>query len=97
MSHHSQEDQDRLAEQMKDLSTVVGETGDFPEGKLTDHDEGGLVFALGVVNGRVVLHFGKSVAWVGMNSTQARELAGLLEHRAEQCEKGMTVALPKDI
>jgi len=93
MSHHSQEDQDRLAEELKDMRTVLGETGDFPEGKLTEHDEGGIIFALGVKDGKVILHFGKSVAWIGMNAVQARELAGLLEHRAEQAEKGMTVRI----
>lgn len=97
MSHHSQEDQDQLADQLRELRTVVGETGDFPEGKLTDHDEGGIVFALGVVEGKIILHFGKSVAWVGMNPAQAKELAGLLEHRAEQALKGITVKLPTEI
>ena len=94
MSHHSQEDQDQVADQLQEMGTFLGETGDFPEGKLTDHDEGGIVFALGVVKGKLILHFGKSVEWVGMNPTAARELANLLELRADQCERGMTVKLP---
>lgn len=97
MSHHSQEDQDRMAEKMKNLYPALGQTGDFPEGKLSEHDEGGIVFAIGVKDGKIVLHFGMSVAWVGMTPEEARSLATLLEYRADQCEKGVTVTLPKDI
>jgi len=95
MSHHSQEDQDRLLEDLTELRSLLGETGKFPDGKLTDHDEGEIVFAIGVKDNKVVMHFGKSVAWVGMTAEQARQLSNILDLRAGQAEKGMTVAVPE--
>jgi hypothetical protein len=57
----------------------LGATGEFPDGKLNDHDEGELRF--GVITdaeGNVCMHFGKPVAWFGMPPAQAVELAQLL-------------------
>ena len=57
-----------------------------------------IVFAIAVTpNNRIIIHFGKSVAWVGMTPDEARQLATLLEYRADQCEKGVTVELPDGI
>jgi len=101
MSHHSQEDQEKILELTKDmeeLGTIVGETGKFPDGSLNSEDQGEIVFAIASTpNNRIIIHFGKSVAWVGMTPDEARSLATLLEYRAEQCEKGVTVELPDGI
>jgi len=101
MSHHSQEDQERILElnkELGDMKTVLGETGRFPDGELNKDDEGEIVFAIASTpNGRIIMHFGKSVAWVGMTPDEARSLAKLLEFRADQCEKGVTVKLPDGI
>lgn len=100
MSHHSQEDQEKILElnkEFEEMKTVLGETGKFPDGQLNKDDEGEIVFAIASTpngGGRVILHFGKSVAWVGMKPDEARSLATLLEYRADQCEKGVTVELP---
>ena len=101
MSHHSQEDQEKILElgkEFDELKTVLGETGKFPDGQLNSEDEGEIVFAIASTpNNRIILHFGKSVAWVGMKPDEARSLAALLEYRADQCEKGVTVELPDGI
>lgn len=61
-----------------------GPTGEYPAGKLTPEDEGGINFRIGTMNGRVVMDFGTQVAWIGMLPNEARQLAGLLVHHASQ-------------
>ncbi len=101
MSHHSQEDQEKILElgkEFDELKTVLGETGKFPDAKLNSEDEGEIAFAIASTpNNRVIIHFGKSVVWVGMTPDEARSLAALLEYRADQCEVGVTVELPDGI
>jgi hypothetical protein len=52
--------------------------GEYPAGKLNADDAGALAFAVGVEAGRVVIHFPKPVAWMGMTGDEALELAQLL-------------------
>lgn len=63
--------------------TPLGPTGQFPEGKLTDKDEGETAFRIGTVEGKVVLEFGEPTAWVGMSPEQAMGLAKILYKRAK--------------
>jgi hypothetical protein len=58
-----------------------GATGRFPEGHLNSNDEGEIRLAVGHQDGKVIIDFGKPVAWLGCNSEQARLLAqSLIEH-----------------
>jgi hypothetical protein len=63
----------------------LGATGKFPEGKLNSEDEGELSFAVGLQGKKIVVDFGKPVAWVGMDATQADDLASLLQDKARKC------------
>ena len=59
----------------------VGKTGEFPEGKLSEDDEGEILFAISHADGKVVVNFGTPVVWFAMPPENARELARLLlEH-----------------
>jgi len=60
-----------------------GETKNFPEGKLTEHDEGEIQFGVTTKDEKVILNFGKPVAWMGMTRDQAEELGRLLIDRAK--------------
>lgn len=61
----------------------LGATGKFPEGKLVEHDEGEIQFSVRTFEGKVIIEWGKSVKWIGMNATQALELAAcLIRHAA---------------
>ncbi len=71
--HHSSAPDPELADRLG-----LGATGEFPEGKLTEVDEGELKFAVGYVEGKVVIDFGTPVSWVGMHPHQAKELARLI-------------------
>lgn len=64
----------------------AGPTGRFPEGKLCDEDEGEIQIQLGSDRdyGKVVIDFGRPVAWVGFNPMQARDLAECLKKHARR-------------
>ena len=65
---------------------MIGPTGEFPEGKSREEDEGGVEIAIGVnpQNNCVEIHFGTSVAWLGFGPDEAEALAqGLVKHAAE--------------
>jgi len=59
-----------------------GETNNFPEGKLTEHDEGEIKFGITTKDEKVILNFGKPIAWLGMTREQAEKLGRLLIDKA---------------
>lgn len=65
----------------------LGATGQFPQGKLDATDEGELKLAVGIEDDKVVIAFGKPVAWFGMDWKQAMQLAFSLKAKAEQVRK----------
>lgn len=72
----------------QDIQQILGPTGQFPEGKLGDDDEGEIRIAIGNQNGKVVISFGGPVAWIGFTAAQAREIAETLIKHAEYVEHG---------
>lgn len=66
----------------------LGATGRFPEGRLNEHDEGEIAFAVAADSGskKVLINFGKPVAFLGMNKAQAIELGQMLILKAGQIE-----------
>lgn len=85
--HHDGMNDERMKALFDSISKVnpdlkLGATGKFPLGKLTPSDEGELRFAVGVEYGKVVIHFGKEVAWIGMEAEQALELAEIIKEKA---------------
>lgn len=60
----------------------LGATGEFPKGKINEDDQGELRVALGInkEHKRIIVDFGKEVAWLGMGADEARALAaGLID------------------
>ena len=87
MSHHSYDPDDSPIHEA--LRQELGATKQHPEGKLTPKDEGGIQFAIGVKDGKVVLDFGnKPISWVGMNPEDALKLAESLIEKARLAAKG---------
>lgn len=58
----------------------LGAQGDYPAGMYGGDDEGSIAFGVApdIDNRRVVLNFGKEVAWLGMEPNQAVHLAEAL-------------------
>jgi hypothetical protein len=65
-----------------DATGFRGALGDYTEGKLTKQDEGAIQFAIGEMNGKVVIDFGTAVHWVGMTPQQAADFASAILSRA---------------
>jgi len=67
----------------------VGATGRYPEGKLGGYDEGEIAFAVAADNGskKVLINFGKPVAFLGMSRECAIELAHLLVQKAMEIDR----------
>lgn len=66
----------------KDLSKL-GATGEFPDGKIQENDEGQIRVAITQKDGRVVIDFGKQITWIGFTKEEAKGLAELLLKHAE--------------
>jgi hypothetical protein len=64
----------------------LGGTGDFPRGKLTAEDEGGLAVAIGVKDKTVIVDFGKEVVWLGLDAASARQFAKNIMRRADEID-----------
>jgi len=74
---------------MKPKKFTRGPTGHYPAGKADEHDEGELVIALAAdhVNAIVRLEFGTRIAWLGLSSQEARELAKRLNRKADDLDR----------
>lgn len=66
------------------IKEEVGPTGKFPEGKISERDEGEIAFAVGAEDGKIVLNFGKPVAWIGFTPEQAMEIARTIRNKAKR-------------
>jgi len=66
-----------------------GATGNFPQGKLNDTDEGALKIGITYdkLDGIVRVEFGKPTAWIGMPPPQAIEFANLILMHAKEGKK----------
>jgi hypothetical protein len=70
------------------VDKAIGATGNHPEGQIDPGDEGELAFKVAAdpVNHKVLLHFGKPVAWIGMNPDDARQLGLMLIQKGESAK-----------
>lgn len=75
----------KLEKMVKAESPQFGATGNFPMGELDKTDEGEIAFGVTSHRGKVIIDFGKPVAWLGMDARQAASLAALLIRHANTC------------
>lgn len=66
----------------KSVLQGLGPTGDFPDGKLDPHDEGGINIGVGRYMGKVILNFGSAVKSLGFSPEEARDFAELIKKHA---------------
>jgi hypothetical protein len=85
MAHHG-DDIDTLRKFLG-LPDGLGATGRFPLGQLNPDDEGEIQVAVAAdpKHQKVVIDFGKPVAWIGFTPDQARELGEMLIAKAMEC------------
>lgn len=84
--HHSQEMDDFISKKLSEMLDL-GATGRFPEGRLTPEDEGELRMGVTTEREKIILAFGKPVAWIGFSVEQARKVANALYDRANEVAK----------
>jgi hypothetical protein len=75
-----------MADRLKP-SDLAGPTDDYPDGKLNEHDEGGLMMAISVENGNVRLDFGKPVAWLALDPNRALAFAAAITGTAMRAKR----------
>ncbi len=71
------------------VATKIGETHQYPYGKLAPDDEGELAVALATDRRQGVIRFsfGKPVEWLALPAKHARELAALLLEKANELDR----------
>ena len=88
MAHHSREYDEEMRKHFENsVNEPLGATKRFPEGKLTEMDEGEIKFAVGIDQGKIVIEFGQQVTWMGMNPDQAHDLGRLLIKKAQRARR----------
>lgn len=70
----------------------LGATGQFPRGPADTTDEGEIRLAMATDHqqGIIRIVFGKPVAWLGLPSKEARELAAALIEKADELDRRQT-------
>jgi len=91
--HHATNplDDSELIEMFRRQKRTGVPEGSFSKGKLTASDEGDLAFAVAADqrNRRIIIDFGKSVAWIGLDIETTQALIDLLEGKLQQL-RGIT-------
>jgi len=66
----------------------LGATGEFPKGKLNEDDQGELKLVVGINKDhkRIIVDFGKEIAWLGLDAHDARALAAGILGAAEKLD-----------
>lgn len=68
----------------------IGPTGEYPRGKIHKDDEGELRLGIAVRGGKVVMAFGKPIAWLGFDPEHAENVANSLLEAAAKARGGTT-------
>lgn len=97
MSNHSSDNSADFLRQIEEMRETFGATGRYPLGKIHRSDEGELQFGVTLHEGKVILNFGKPVAWMAMEPTGARELGELLIKHAENARSRAAFEDPSKI
>lgn len=66
------------------LDVKVGPTGRFPDGKLSEHDNGEIAIAIGSEKGCVCLEFGVHIRSLGMTPEQALQMSECIAGHARR-------------
>ena len=92
MSNHSSTPGD-FEHHMREIldKPLIGATGQHPQGKLTPHDEGGIQFAVGSKDRKVVINFGTPVDGSACPRAGGRVAQLLISHARQVARETKTV------
>lgn len=81
----------------RQMNEQLGATGNFPDGKLDEHDEGELKMRISHDEQRVRIDFGKATAWFSMPKANALTFAfAVLDHCGVKIEMQQVPGTPAD-
>lgn len=82
MSHHGSEIPADWGSKESKKETVLGATGEYPDGKINALDMGEINVGIIVLDGKLIMDFGANpVHWVGLTKKEAIELVKLLNNK----------------
>lgn len=87
MSCQHHQSMEEVEAQQRFVDQIMGRAAQHhSEGRLNNNDEGDLALAVAAdtENNVVLIHFGKKVAWVGLNRKSASHLVNLLNEKINQ-------------
>jgi hypothetical protein len=87
MIYSGETEQDCAASIVRVVGQPLGPTGDFPQGKHNADDEGGLTTAIATEGDKVVIRFGKEVAWIGFDADRALAFADVIAEHAQAIKR----------
>ena len=67
-----------------EVSNKLGATGKYPEGKLNEHDEGEITFAMAIDKGKLIMRFGKPLEWIGFSKQNVTDLITYLQEKVKE-------------
>jgi len=82
--HAEPQPNEELLDAIEELG--LGATGEYPHGKAFADDEGQLRAALAVKDDKLVMMFGKNIAWLAMTAAEARTFALSLQAKADELD-----------
>ncbi len=102
MSHHSSDPMDEMGDKFRQQMEIeaqrqgLGATSRYPSGQIHNSDEGEI--RIGVASddkaGKVMLNFGKPVAWLAFNPEEAIEVAqALIQHARKVAKEPIAIRL----
>lgn len=74
----------RINDLLSTMPKTGGPTGNYPDGKLSDDDDGEIQFGICHVERRIIMNFDKPIKWIGFTRDQAIEVANALLKHAEK-------------
>jgi hypothetical protein len=87
MPHHGSNPDPDLVRRLNQLmANEPGPTGQYPQGKYTEHDEGEITYrvAADVKEQKVIVDFGSPVVWIAFDYDSAMALSEALQKKAWQ-------------
>lgn len=74
-----------LSEHLSQANKSMGATGNFPQGKIINEDQGEIALGIATYQGKIIMNFGeKPISWIGFTEVEARQIAESLISRANE-------------
>lgn len=87
IQHHSPEEEERVRRMLDEIAGVAERK--WPNGRISGDDDGETAFAIAVdPRHKIVrIQFTKPMNWIGLDVKSARQLAAMLDEKADQLER----------